>query len=53
MQHSHSATATQRNMSETIWTSLKMALALTDGSDALVELARERKLEELQRLLHA
>lgn len=53
MQSSHSPTATQRNMSETIWTSLKMALSFMDESSELADLAAKRDLEGLQRRLHA
>jgi hypothetical protein len=48
MQNSHSEDATQRNMSDTIWNSLRMAISMMDGNADLVELARQRRLTELK-----
>ena len=48
MQHSHSEDATQRNMSDTIWNSLRMAVSMMEGGSDLVEHARHRNLDGLR-----
>ena len=51
LQHLHSEHATQRNMSDTIWNSLRMAISMMDDSRALAELARTKQLVGLQQAL--
>lgn len=50
LQNSHSEDATQRNMSDTIWNSLRMAVSMLNDA-ALAEHAVARRLPELRRAL--